>query len=74
MARRGAAVGLPVLRHRAQIQGTAELPAGTRILDLPTGGGLALKALRPDHGLDYVAADLSTEMLDRARTRAASQA
>lgn len=49
----------------------AELPAGTRVLDLPTGGGLALNALSPGHGLDYVAADLSPEMLDRARARSA---
>ncbi|MDO9407890.1 class I SAM-dependent methyltransferase [Patulibacter sp.] len=57
-----------------EIRRLGELPAGTRVLDLPTGGGLALKTLRPDHGLDYVAADLSTEMLDRAASRASSRA
>lgn len=53
-----------------EVRQVGALPAGTRILDLPTGGGLALNALEPGHGLDYVAADLSTEMLDRARARA----
>lgn len=54
-----------------ELRGVAALPPGTRILDLPTGGGLALNGLAPGHGLDYVAADLSPEMLDRARRRAA---
>jgi SAM-dependent methyltransferase len=56
-----------------EIRRMGELPPGTRVLDLPTGGGLALRSLGPDHGLDYVAADLSTEMLDRARSRAAAR-
>jgi ubiquinone/menaquinone biosynthesis C-methylase UbiE len=56
-----------------EIPSHREQPAGTRVLDLPTGGGLALKTLRPDHGLDYVASDLSTEMLGRARSRAAAR-
>lgn len=65
--------GFPFSVVEREISGIAELPPGTRILDLPTGGGLALKALAPDHGLDYVAADLSTEMLGRARSRATAR-
>jgi SAM-dependent methyltransferase len=56
-----------------EIRRIGVLPPGTKVLDLPTGGGLALNALRPDHGLDYVAADLSAEMLDRARARSAKR-
>lgn len=52
-----------------EVRRIGELPAGARVLDLPTGGGLALNALGPGHGLRYTAADLSPEMLDRARAR-----
>jgi len=39
--------------------------AGARVLDVPCGGGVALRGLRPGQGLDYVAADISQRMLDR---------
>jgi SAM-dependent methyltransferase len=42
-----------------------KLPAGTSVLDIPCGGGVALRGLRPDQGLHYVAADISQAMLDR---------
>jgi SAM-dependent methyltransferase len=48
------------------------LPAGSGVLDVPCGGGVALRGLRPGQGLAYVAADLSPRML--ARTRAAADA
>lgn len=48
-----------------------ELPDGSTVLDVPCGGGVALRGLRPGQSLRYVAADLSTDMLARARTRAA---
>ena len=40
-------------------------PAGTRILDVPCGGGVALRGLRPGQGVEYVAADIAQSMLDR---------
>ena len=40
-------------------------PAGARVLDVPCGGGVALRGLRPGQGVDYVAADISQRMLDR---------
>lgn len=46
------------------------VPAGSRVLDLPVGGGVALRGLRPGQGLDYVAADISLRMLERARASA----
>ena len=49
-----------------------ELPAGSAILDVPCGGGVALRGLRPSQSVRYVAADLSTDMLARARDRAAA--
>jgi ubiquinone/menaquinone biosynthesis C-methylase UbiE len=46
--------------------------AGARstILDVPCGGGVALRALRPEQDVRYVAGDLSEDMLARARRRA----
>jgi SAM-dependent methyltransferase len=49
-----------------------ELPEGSAVLDVPCGGGVALRGLRPGQSLRYVAADISTDMLDRARARAAT--
>ena len=40
-------------------------PAGARILDIPCGGGVALRGLRPGQGVVYVAADIAQSMLDR---------
>lgn len=47
-----------------------ELPAGTSVLDIPCGGGVAFRGLRPERELDYIAADLSPVMLRRARAEA----
>jgi SAM-dependent methyltransferase len=41
------------------------LPAGSRVLDVPCGGGVALRGLEPGQGLDYVAADIAPTMLAR---------
>ncbi len=40
-------------------------PPAARILDVPCGGGVALRGLRPGQGVTYVAADIAQEMLDR---------
>jgi SAM-dependent methyltransferase len=40
-------------------------PAGARVLDIPCGGGVALRGLRPGQGVEYVAADIARSMLDR---------
>ncbi|HZN81533.1 MAG TPA: class I SAM-dependent methyltransferase, partial [Mycobacterium sp.] len=54
------------------IRTIGELPEGSAVLDVPCGGGVALRGLRPGQSLRYVAADISTDMLDRARARAAA--
>ena len=41
-------------------------PRGARILDVPCGGGVALRGLRPGQGVTYVAADIAQTMLDRS--------
>lgn len=48
------------------------LPAGSRVLDVPCGGGVALRGLRPGQQVEYVAADIAQPMLDR--TTAAARA
>lgn len=58
--------------HRA----TAEIgnqPAGAAVLDIPCGGGVALRGLRPGQGVRYVAADISPAMLERTAHAAAER-
>jgi ubiquinone/menaquinone biosynthesis C-methylase UbiE len=49
-----------------------QLPDGSAVLDVPCGGGLALRGLRKDQQVRYVAADISPDMLARARRRAST--
>lgn len=46
------------------------LPAGSRVLDVPCGGGVGLRGVRPGQGIDYVAADIAPAMLARTRRAA----
>jgi ubiquinone/menaquinone biosynthesis C-methylase UbiE len=48
-------------------------PAGARILDMPCGGGVALRGLRPGQGVSYVAADIAQEMLERTMEAASKR-
>lgn len=50
-----------------------EVTDGGAIVDCPCGAGPALRALRPEAGVRYLAIDLSPSMLRRARRRAASR-
>jgi len=43
-----------------------DVPDDGAVLDVPCGGGVALRALRPEHRLRYVAADIAPAMLERA--------
>lgn len=52
---------------------TAEIgrqPDGARVLDVPCGGGVALRGLRPTQRVEYVAADIAPQMLERTRAAA----
>lgn len=49
------------------------LPAGASVLDVPCGGGVALRGLKPGQGLRYVAADISELMLQRTMDAAAER-
>ena len=62
--------GADMRRMFADVGRLADTPAGTSVLDIPCGGGLALRGLRPGQPLRYVAADISPYMLQRARDEA----
>jgi ubiquinone/menaquinone biosynthesis C-methylase UbiE len=57
------------LLYRA-IDSVSELPAGSTVLDIPVGGGVALRGLKPGQGIRYVAADISPDMLRRTERAA----
>ncbi|HSU01775.1 MAG TPA: hypothetical protein VLK03_04440, partial [Nocardioides sp.] len=66
--RLGMGSDLSLLHDAAAEIGT--LHAGSRVLDVPTGSGVALRGVRPGQGLDVVVADISTTMLGRASAAA----
>ncbi|HEX6468248.1 MAG TPA: methyltransferase domain-containing protein [Streptosporangiaceae bacterium] len=55
----------------AELDSLRDLPAGSKVLDMPCGGGVAFRGLRPEMDIRYVAADVSEFMLARARATAA---
>jgi ubiquinone/menaquinone biosynthesis C-methylase UbiE len=54
----------------ASMKPIGEVPDGSTILDVPCGGGVAFRALRPEQDVRYMAADLSEKMLAHAKRRA----
>lgn len=54
------------------IRTVGDLPDGSAVLDVPCGGGLALRGLRKGQHVRYVAADISPDMLERTRQRASA--
>ena len=63
-------LGTDITRLHDAAAEIGELPDGARVLDVPTGSGVAMRGLRPDGRIDYVAADISERMLERARSAA----
>jgi SAM-dependent methyltransferase len=51
------------------IRTLGEMPDGSAVLDVPCGGGIALRGLRQGQQVRYVAADISPDMLARAGSR-----
>jgi SAM-dependent methyltransferase len=54
----------------ASIDALRDIGGGATIVDVPCGGGVAFRALRPDQDVRYIAGDLDEKMLARARRRA----
>jgi SAM-dependent methyltransferase len=65
-----AGIGSDLQRLYAAAGEIGRQPAGASVLDVPSGGGVALRALRPGQGVRYVAADISQVMLDRTMAAA----
>src|ERR1700693_5141436 len=49
----------------------ASLPEGSLVIDIPCGGGVALRGLEPGRRVAYVAVDLFRVLIVRARGEAA---
>ncbi len=62
--------GIDAAAFYRELARLSELPDGCAVLDIPCGGGVAFRGLRPTQRLRYVAADLSPVMLSRARREA----
>lgn len=63
-------LGTDITRLHDAAAEIGELPDGARVLDVPTGSGVALRGLRPGRHVDLVAADISPRMLERAAATA----
>ena len=61
-------IDAPVLY--ASMEPIGHVADGATIFDVPCGGGVAFRNLRPDQDIRYIAGDLSEKMLTRARRRA----
>lgn len=68
-----AAIGSDLRRLYAAAAEIGRQPAGSSVLDVPAGGGVALRGLRPGQGVRYIAADISQSMLDRTMAAARSR-
>ncbi|MDT5325956.1 MAG: hypothetical protein QOF25_3108 [Mycobacterium sp.] len=62
--------GADIRRMFADVERLADAPVGAAVLDIPCGGGLAFRGLRPGQAVRYVAADISAYMLGQARQEA----
>ncbi|GAC1581928.1 MAG: class I SAM-dependent methyltransferase [Candidatus Dormibacteria bacterium] len=68
-----AGIGSDLARLYGAAAEIGTLPAGATVLDVPCGGGVALRGLKPGQGLHYVAADISELMLRRTMDAAAER-
>ena len=62
--------GADMTRVYGAIAAVGKVPDDSQVLDVPCGGGVAFRGLRPGQRVRYVAADISPGMLRRARRAA----
>jgi len=67
----GAMWGVDPRPFYRSLAAVAELPGGATVLDVPCGGGVALRGLRPGQAVRWIGVDIEPAMLARARRRAA---
>ncbi|HEX7290297.1 MAG TPA: class I SAM-dependent methyltransferase [Conexibacter sp.] len=65
-----AAWGIDIAPLYRSIDAVAALPDGATVLDVPCGGGVALRGLRPGQRLRWIAVDVEPRMLARFERRA----
>lgn len=68
----GAMWGVDPRPFYRSLTAVGELPEDATVLDVPCGGGVALRGLRPGQRVRWIGVDLEPAMLDRARHRAAN--
>jgi cyclopropane fatty-acyl-phospholipid synthase-like methyltransferase len=57
----------------SSIDELSNIGSGATVLDVPCGGGIAMRGLRPSQDVRYIAVDLLDETLARAERRAERQ-
>ncbi|MGN6187496.1 MAG: class I SAM-dependent methyltransferase [Conexibacter sp.] len=65
-----AAWGIDIAPLYRSMAALAELPDGATVLDVPCGGGVALRALRAGQRVRWIAVDIEPQMLARFERRA----
>ncbi len=60
-----AVVGSDLSLLYAAVAEIGTLPGGSVVLDVPCGGGVAVRGVRPGQGVTYLAVDISQAMLDK---------
>src|SRR4051812_46882681 len=65
--------GAPIRPMYAAMEEIGRIGDGATIVDAPCGGGLALRALRPEQQVRFVGVDISPQMLERFRARAGTR-
>jgi SAM-dependent methyltransferase len=65
-----AAWGIDIAPLYRSMAALAELPDGATVLDVPCGGGVALRALRPGQRVRWIGVDVDARMLARCARRA----
>ena len=65
--------GIDVRPMYASMAALRTLPPGTTVVDVPSGGGVALRELVPGQDVRFIAVDASPAMLDRLRAKAAKR-
>lgn len=64
------ALGIDATPFYESMAEVAHLQKGAVVLDAPCGGGVALRAVRPEQSLRYLGLDISEKMLARFKRRA----
>jgi SAM-dependent methyltransferase len=65
--------GIDMTPLYSSMDAISTIGSGATIIDVPCGGGIAMRALSPDQDVRYIAGDLLDEMLVRAARRAKKQ-